>query len=70
MLLSAVVSDAYFDLLLDCFFIQLYNLFGCGLPLPFEIVYRNFILPGVAIKPSRHTGGVKGQKIHFVQEDD
>ena len=24
----------------------------------------------INIKPSTHTGGVKGQKIHFVQEDD
>ena len=24
----------------------------------------------INIKPSKHTGGVKGQKIHFVQEDN
>ena len=24
----------------------------------------------INIKPSKHTGGVKGQKIHFVQEDE
>lgn len=24
----------------------------------------------INIKPSKHTGGIKGQKIHFIQEDE
>ena len=37
--------NQFFDLTLDYFLVQLYNLFGHGLLSPFRMVCRDFILP-------------------------
>ncbi|MCQ5045919.1 hypothetical protein, partial [Dysosmobacter welbionis] len=37
--------NQFFDLPLDYFLVQLYNLFGHGLLSPFRMVCRDFILP-------------------------
>ena len=38
-------ADQFFDLTLDYFLVELYNVFGHGLSSPFECVCSNFILP-------------------------
>ena len=40
-------TDQFFELTLDYFLVQLYNLLGHGLQTPFRMVCGNFILPEV-----------------------